>query len=110
VIDISAFISNETEGKKTLSTAGQIQHFWKFSGDFCCFAGANDTIRKRHQIIRLCMYHLTTTTFSNTIGLFYSKEWSSLVSCDQDFDEGVIKVWTTFKLPQPPTENELLVM
>ena len=122
VIDLASFNSGgENKGKKKLTSTVEKDHHWTLH-DTCCFAGANDELvvaasreRDLHvwsvpagrfdsTTIHRQMMHLTSNDL-RIIGVFYNKHRATLVSCGAE--KGIIKTWTSFKLPQVPTENQM---
>ena len=124
VIDLASFISGggENVGKKKLTSTVEKNHNWAVNG-VCCFAGANDELvvaasycddlhvwsvpegRIDSSTDNRQIMHLVTFDDDQEItGVFYSKRRSTLVSCNGE--DGIIKTWTSYKLPQLPTEND----
>ena len=122
VIDLASFISlGENVGKKKLTSTVEKNHNWtRYGGIRCCFAGANDELvvaaslerdlhvwsvpegRFDNSTIHQQIVHLTFDDDQEIAGVFYNKHRSTLVSCNE---LNHIKAWTSFKLPQVPTNQ-----
>jgi len=121
VIDLASFISGgKDEGKKTLTFTIEKVHQWVSGGNgVCCFAGASDELvvaASRERDLHIWsvpegrfdadnnqqFMHLTFICKQVISGLFYNKERSTLIASGRFYH---VNSWTSFKLPQLPTDN-----